>query len=151
MMEFFENPEMIAAVLNNVGFVVLAVISIKQRAKLFLNWATDAKKNEELDALYTELSEKDYELEIISSTNQTILTTLNLIVQSSKMTAQDKEKVMDMAAKNKQRMQELIDKKKERMEAIHQEMKDKKEQGEEIISTISDFGESVVDKYTQEQ
>ena len=151
MMEFFENPEMIAAVLNNIGFIILAIISIKQRAKLFLNWATDAKKNEELDTLKTELSEKDYELEIISSTNQTILTTLNLIVQSSKMTAQDKEKVMDMAAKNKQRMQELIDKKKERMEAIHQEMKDKKEQGEEIISTISDFGESVIDKYTQEQ
>lgn len=144
------DPKFITDLATIIIFIVAIVYGIKQRAKIIINSIRMEKKDEEIAEKDAMIIEQTGELEVVGQGLNTMNDILNLIVQASKMTPQDKAAIMEMATANKQKVSEYISRKEERIKKILDKTKQIKEDPSQLMSILSETGESILEKYTQE-
>lgn len=149
-LEEIMDPKFITDLATIIIFIAAIAYGIKQRAKIIINSIGMEKKDEEIAEKDAMIAEQTGELEVVGQGLNTMNETLNLIVQASKMTPQDKAAIMEMATANKQKVNEYISLKEQRIKKILEKTKSIKEDPSQILSILSETGESILEKYTQE-
>ena len=149
-LEEIMDPKFITDLATIIIFIAAVAYGIKQRAKIIINSTRMEKKDEEIAEKDAMIMEQTGELEVVGQGLNTMNDNLNLIVQASKMTPQDKAAIMERATANKQKVNEYISQKEQRIKKILEKTKSIKEDPSQILSILSETGESILEKYTQE-
>lgn len=128
-------------------FLTATYISVKQRAKIIVDSIKSAKKDEELAEKDAVIAEQTNELEIIGQALGNVSNTLNLIVQASKMSPQDKAMISQQTIITQAKIEEFINTKKERLAALIKNVKEVKQNPSEALNVLIETGGSVLEKY----
>ena len=144
------DPTFITNVMTGVMVFAGVIVVIKQRAKLILNYFKEKEKDEELEKQTAENAELTYELEMVATSLSTIHDTLNMVVQASKMSSEDKLKIMEATTKNKEAIKNLIQAKQERFDRYKETIKDVKQDPMKALELLNDAGSTILEKYTTE-
>lgn len=144
------DPTFVTNIITLIMGLVAVVIVIKQRAQIIIDHFTSKTKDDEIEKQRAENMEQAYELQVVGESLSSMTDMLNLIVQASKMSSEDKLKVMESATQSKQVIQKLIETKQARIAQFKQIVQDVKEDPMQALNVLNDFGGSILEKYSSE-
>lgn len=146
LMDIFD-ARLVTDIITILIFIATLYVSVKQRAKIIIDSIKTAKKDDELAEKDAIIAEQTTELEIIGQALGNVSSTLNLIVQASKMTPQDKATISQQTVITQAKIEEFISTKKARLDTLIKNVKEVKQNPSEALNVLIETGGSVLEKY----
>jgi hypothetical protein len=142
---WFTADNIILAI-NTVIVVVFTAASVYLRVQVIAQKLFGAKTEEELKEAKARLVETEGQFTMVMGAVQAIGDSLSQVVQSSKMTAEDKLKVQNTWAETKVRIQDFLAKQRERIEKYKEAIADAGESLMDVVGETKDVIEKYVSK-----
>lgn len=143
----FLDPTLLTNIFNILLVIVGVFVMVKQRTRIIMDMLQKGKTDEELTKKDAIIAEQASEIEMVGHAMINMSDTLNLIVQASKMSPQDKALIGENAIKTKQKVEGFIKNKKERLEKLSKTLKEVKKDPSDALEALSEMGGSILENY----